>query len=191
MMNKVTIALTPKALRVIERTGDKAPLLAAIAQAMDLANQDTVAHISKVRMRGNDWKPFPPEAHKLGIRSGRLYKSLHHSPAVVAGDQVVSTIGSNVVYAGVHEFGFRGTVTVKAHTRKRVSFVRASAWWWDKPVKVGRKRMIRIENDQSVRSHSRRMNMPARAPIWHGIQDNQARVSKIVSNAIVQWGDSL
>lgn len=80
-------------------------MLAAMVVAMDLQNQATIAHISSKRMRGNNNKPFPAALGILGIRTSHLMKSLRASKATVAAEKINSSIGTNVSYAGVHEFG--------------------------------------------------------------------------------------
>lgn len=69
------------------------------------------------------------------VSSGRLKRSIRK--ILVTTDMVV--IGSDVPYAQIHNDGFRGCETVKAHKRKD---------------KSGRKK--------DVRSHTRNMNMPRR-----------------------------
>lgn len=61
-------------------------------------------------------------------------------------------VGTNVEYAAVHEYGFDGNVTIKAHTR-RAPARRGAA-------KRGKKAATGIAN---VRSFTRHMRMPKRA----------------------------
>lgn len=53
----------------------------------------------------------------LHVRTGTLRRSINRVVEKV-GDGAIATIGTNVSYAGVHEFGFDGDVSVKAHVRK-------------------------------------------------------------------------
>lgn len=95
----------------IKITGDAAARLkditprmkTAIAGAMDLENELTVGHIVEQRLTGAG--PFPPEQGKLGVRTGRLRRSLRPSKARIVGGTIISAIGSNVKYAGIHETG--------------------------------------------------------------------------------------
>ena len=65
------------------------------------------------RTGGNPSKPFDPP----NKQTGRLYKSITSvtevTPAVVS-----VLVGTNVEYARALEYGFAGTVPVKAHSRK-------------------------------------------------------------------------
>lgn len=54
-------------------------------------------------------KKAPPVAGILTSRTGRLRRSIHHTPArweiLNGANQVSSTVGTNVVYAATHELG--------------------------------------------------------------------------------------
>jgi phage gpG-like protein len=64
--------------------------------------------------------PFPVADAKLGRVTGRLRQSITSTkPQIHTGSNEVSMgFGSNVKYFGVHEFGFSGSVQVRAHQRK-------------------------------------------------------------------------
>jgi phage gpG-like protein len=156
----IRIPIPPELESVIRRLRDDEGLGRALVPAMDRQNQAAIAHISKFRMRGNNKQPWPASMGILGIRTARLWKSLRASQAVATGAHVSSGIGTNVQYAGAHEFGFNGTVQVAPHTRKKTR----------REVIFGKRRVVR-KGDTGVRGHSRKMNMPARAPITRGIQD--------------------
>ena len=70
-------------------------LLKRIAREEDLQNELTIGHVRADYLRGQ----------VLNVRTGRLIKSVNRIPARIAGNAIVSSIGSNVVYAGIHEFG--------------------------------------------------------------------------------------
>src|SRR5437879_1550606 len=57
-----------------------------------------------------------PRPGKLGIKTGRLIKSIV-SEVSPSERGVVGRVGTNVVYAPFHEFGFHGAQEVRAHTR--------------------------------------------------------------------------
>ena len=78
-------------------------MLGDIAKGMQKANVMLVSRIQAERLTGQG--PFPVEEHKLGVRSGRLRGSLHAGGVTIADNRVESSIGSNVKYAAVHEFG--------------------------------------------------------------------------------------
>src|SRR4051812_17109033 len=77
----------------------------SIARALDEQNELTVGHIQETKLS----KRGPTT---LGVIHNRLRLSVHRALAVVKGNTIDSAIGSNVVYAGVHEFGFDGEVQV-------------------------------------------------------------------------------
>lgn len=144
------------------------------------------------------WAPLAPSTirsnpriygagHKLLIRSGRLLNSIHATPSPGG-----VTIGTNLPYAAVHQFGSRdrqggfgprtlaqhgATADVKAH-----SYLRRTA-------KLGTgklgNRKRRIEGPRNaitvnVRSHSRHQNIPARPYLVFRPEDPGA-IQKLVS----------
>jgi phage gpG-like protein len=90
----------------------------------------------------------------LHRRTGQLSNSVTNK--VVEGPETVSAVvGANTPYAGIHEYGFSGTVMVSAHSRmvtmvfgKRVS-----------------------PREIFVRAHSARMNLPERSYMRTGLRD--------------------
>lgn len=84
----------------------------------------------------------------LRNRTGRLRRSIHKSDVVDSGNEISGTVGTNVQYAAVHEYGFAGTVTVKAHMR-----MIKQAWG----------KALKNPHEVSVRSHGRQVNLPERS----------------------------
>lgn len=82
----------------------------------------------------------------LNRRTGRLSRSIFGRTSSSA-DSVSAEIGTNVVYAKVHEFGFQGTVSVPAHERMQT-------------MAFGRSIQARMV---TVRAHPMRMNLPERS----------------------------
>ncbi len=58
------------------------------------------AWIKKNRLSG-------PRPRILGVKSGRLRSSISFSPATQNGNEYSTKIGTNVIYAPIHEFGGR------------------------------------------------------------------------------------
>lgn len=83
----------------------------------------------------------------LQVKTGRLRRSINQAVRQES-DRVVGTVGTNVVYARPHEFGFQGVVTVKEHLRRTVS-----------------------GKDVTVRSHSMQMNLPERSFLRTALQE--------------------
>lgn len=168
------IQFSPQALRVLQRL-DRAPveLQARLVRVMDEQNQYTVAHVQLryLSKRGPD---------TLGVISNRLRGSLWAAPARVVGGKLITSIGSNVAYAGVHEFGFVGTVQVKAFTRENRALdvyrvVRLQGEFDMATGRINRRARVKREKVASgvsrVRAHSRHVHFAERAPIRRGIAD--------------------
>lgn len=190
MMPPINISLTPAAAALARRISDRAGLLRAMAREIDTQMNLTIAHISTKRMRGNNGKPFPVSEHKLGIRSALLVKSLRASKARISGDTITSSIGSNVKYAGIHEFG--GTIkrvllagSVRLRTDRRGNLVRRGR---NGKLVVFAKRSHK--NAVSVAYHGGKryeVHIPARAPITHGIRDRLAEIGTSLSKAVFNF----
>jgi len=56
----------------------------------------------------------------LSVRTGTLRRSINRQVEEQA-SSVIATVGTNVRYAAAHEYGFSGTVQVKAYTRRTPS----------------------------------------------------------------------
>ncbi len=164
-MSSVVINFTPPDLLERMRNAPRV-ILPAIARAMDEQNLLTIGHISRTRMHGQG--PYPESEHRLGVRSGRLWKSLHASKARVTGFGVQSAIGSNIKYAGIHEFGGE----IKPH---RIVPRSAKALRF----KLGGKTIF-ARSVQHPGAH-----YPARAPIYHGIKDRAQEMGAAFSQAAV------
>lgn len=103
---------------------------------------EMVAVAQQERFQGKG--PFPVAAKKLGVRTSRLWRSLHAEPARTVGNGITGKIGSNVEYFAAHELGFAGTVSVRAHLRKK----------------------------QTVRAHTRKVIIPKREPLMAAIREH-------------------
>jgi hypothetical protein len=128
------------------RCRDQAGLLGALATRMDLLNEAAVDDIQMKR-----FSRMGPES--LGVRTSRLRTSIRPSKAVVSGNAVLSTIGSNVKYLGIWEHGG----TIRAHDIVGT----------DKPLRfaIGGKILFRWKVHQPARE------VAAKAPLRRGIED--------------------
>jgi phage gpG-like protein len=189
MIPAITITLPPDTLAVLARVQawPKA-LTRAVIKALNLENEITVGHIQRTRASGKG--PFPVSEGKLGVDTHRYRGSLRRSLAVASGGSIVSAIGTNIAYAGAHEFGFSGPVKVPAHTRRRFGqFTTGGVAVFDPRtgrIKKSRKRVIELQTgSHQVKAHTRQLKIPARAPIQRGIADRLPAYSTALSNAIV------
>jgi len=142
-------------------------MLTAIRRGMSRAAQLTAADITRQRLTGKG--PFPVAAHQLGVRSGRLRKSLRATPAVISGMEVRTSIGSKVRYAAAHEFGFKGKVPVKSHQRT---------------IKKAFGVKLKAASTHTVKAHQRVVNIPERAPIRTGIEENLPTFSNEITREV-------
>jgi phage gpG-like protein len=88
----------------------------------------------------------------LQVRTGRLRRSINIK-VDDSGTKVVGTVGTNVEYAAVHEYGFHGAVTVREHLRRTVS---------------GKQSL--------VRAHQMQMNVPEKSFLRSALQDMQPQI---------------
>jgi len=162
----VKIELTEEAkatLRAVERLPETA--IVEIAKAMKLQTALTISHIQ------SDYLSFPKQQPPVdvGLRriTGRLFQSLHAFAPEVSGQTVSNSIGDNVVYARIHEFGGR----TSAH---------------DIRPKVGKALRFQLGQRMAFAKvvHHPGSEIPARAPIQHGITDRLDDYAKAVSDAI-------
>ena len=130
-------------------------MLASIRRGMDRGASLVTGKIIRARLTGQG--PFAISAHQLGVRSGRLRKSLRATPAVITGSDISTSIGSPVSYAATHEFGFKGKVPVKPHQRT---------------IKSAFGQKLKTASTHPVKAHVRAVNIPERRPIRTGIEEN-------------------
>lgn len=127
-----------------------------VAAAMDSQNQLSIGHITarKLSSRGPS---------TLGVVTGRLRGSVRATKASASASGVESSIGTNVKYAGAHEYGSKPHV-IRPRSRK---FLRFS----------GRNGVVfaRFVNHPGT---------PARAPIGTGIAERRDNYSQALSKAI-------
>jgi len=175
----INIGLTPQAEALLARIRQLPQrALRGIARGLDQANQITIGVIQKEFLSYPKNGPTTPEG--LRVITNRLRGSIRASKAVISGDTVQASIGSNVKYAAVHEFGFNGTVMVGGHVRKRrvlKEFLTKTGKTTQRKVRVG---------DSIVAPHQRKMNLPARAPVRRGIIRNMDATKEIVSAAVIK-----
>lgn len=188
-MSQNTVQFTAATMRLLNRL-DHAPvaLKVSLGRAVDLENQLTVSHIAQryLSKRGPD---------TLGVVTNRLRSSLWAAKARVTGGVLLSAIGSNVSYAGVHEFGFDGPVKVRAFTRRnraldvyRVVRVEAVLNEDGSISRRARKsRQLAAQGVQRVRAHTRHAHYAERAPIRRGIADRMPAYGVALEKATLDY----
>lgn len=186
MSLQIQISLDPKSKLLFARLAN-APALAQqqLARAIDRENLFTVGRIQADRLSRRG-----PET--LGVITNRLRGSIRATKAVVtSGGGIHSSIGSNVVYAGIHEFGFEGGVTVKAHTRRIFEYAQGAATQVVFDSRTGRISRTKAPKRKStgviqVRTHTRKVKMPARAFIRRTIEARSGAYSVAIGAALTR-----
>jgi len=109
---EITEDVRPTLREIARRGRDMRPILSTIGQI----GVDAVEENFAAEGRPTRWRPRkrPRKGYKILTLSGRLRRSVHY--AVSGGNQV--SIGTNVVYASVHNRGYRGTQRVRGHQRR-------------------------------------------------------------------------
>lgn len=110
----------------------------------------------------------------LKVQSGRLRRSINYRTDETE-TGIEALVGTNVSYGRAHEFGFSGSVTVKAHLRTvRQAF--------------GRK--LRSAKKVEVRTHSRNVNLPERSFLRSSLREMRSeidsRIARVVADSIVR-----
>ena len=104
----------------------------------------------------------------LRVKTGRLRRSINSRTENIGDTNPSGTVGTNVAYARAHEFGFTGSVTVKAHLRTiKQAFGKAIA-----PTTV------------SVNGFSRKTVLPERSFLRTGLNDLQPVIASELKGAV-------
>lgn len=189
MIPQPQLSLTPASAALIASSSAwPVALTRNLVRELDRLNELTVGHIIEARATGAG--PFPVSEGKLGVISSRYRRAVRPSKAALSGSAITSAIGNNVRYAGAHEYGFTGTVQVKAHRAKNamVDVLQTSSGErverWESFGLRGKKKKIASGYVQ-VKAHAMRMHLPERAPIRRGIADELPKYTDGLSAAIV------
>ena len=170
-------------------------MLTAIARGMDKGLALALGKITRERFTGKG--PFPVGDRKLGVRSNRLRSSLRWNvtglpgqaggePSRIDGNTISGSMGSNVEYAGVHEYGFSGEVQVRSFRRgvSPTQFVKAGLGVLKGTRKLGKEAFKAALGMEQVRAHRRRMNVPERAPLRTGLADHGGTITAQIGAAL-------
>jgi hypothetical protein len=155
-------------------TGIPATVAPRLIRAMERAGWEIVGKAVKERFTGKG--PFPHSQNKLGVRSGRLRRSIRCTKPQVnlRTGEISMSFGSNLIYFAIHEFGMQGDVQVKGHTRRLVptgkvnSRGRLSKRYQErlkKKLAANHFEGAGLKTVAHVRPHKRRVKVPARAPL--------------------------
>jgi phage gpG-like protein len=178
--NAFDIEISGDAQALIPRLKDDPGLGRAIAREMDYQNQLTVAQIQRGHLSG------PTTDSSLSVRTNRLRGSVRASSAVATGTGVVSSIGSNVVYAAAHEFGAlihhpARSGSVRLRTDRNGQLLRNG----NLAIFAAGRHKRAVTRDYKAEAYD--VTIPARAPFGHGIADRAEEYGQGISSAIVNY----
>lgn len=149
-------------------SGIPASVAPRMIRAMERAGWEIVGKAVKERFTGKG--PFAASQNKLGVRSGRLRRSIRCTrPQVnLRTGEISMQFGSNVVYFAIHEFGMHADVQVKGHTRRLVNpgkLNRRGRLSKGYQERLKKKLASGGKTTAQVRPHKRKVKVPARAPL--------------------------
>lgn len=150
----------------------------AIAKTLDEQNQFTIGVIQRNYLSG------PRPAH-LGVITNRLRSSINAPPARNAWPEINSAIGTNVKYAGIHEFG--GTVkrVSKPGTVRLRTDAKGNLLMRGNLATFARAEHKRVREIAFAGGREYTITYPARPFIQPGIADRVPWYERELSNAVV------
>lgn len=115
----------------------------------------------------------------LHVRTGTLRRSINREVRYAGHGLIEGIVGTNVEYAAIHEYGFHGTETVRAHVRKirehskmylfgTASGMARTEMRWKRGKLTG--------GIANVKEHSRTVNMPERSFLRSTLKDFEQRI---------------
>src|ERR1700690_4061269 len=189
----VRIELTQEAQDILRHVTDMPQsMMVDIAKGMDRANLWMVSRIQVERLTGVKQGPFPVEEHRLGERTGRLKNALHPSEVTIADNRAESSIGDNVKYAAIHEFGgvihhTARTGTARLATNKHGELLRQFGF----PHLAKFAKRGKPAKEVAYQAGEYDVNMPERAPVRTGIREHLQEYGVMVSAAIEESWDKM
>ena len=136
---------------IAQLAGSSAALMGDLKTAVDRLSIMVQGHVKDRKLSGQ----------VLHVQTGTLRRSINRK--VILGDtSVLAQVGTNVRYAAVHEYGFKGSVSVRSYTRSTAS-----------------------GGATTVRGHSRRMDMPMRSFLRSTLADDAAEIRTTLRAAAV------
>lgn len=103
------------------------------------------------------WKPSKKKKGSTLIDSGRMRAG---TTARMSSEGVV--VSNAMPYANIHNEGFKGKVSIKAHPRNKYSKTKIGTGKLTKTGKERKKTVTFKSGESSIKSHSRKVNIPRR-----------------------------
>lgn len=104
----------------------------------------------------------------LNVRTGNLRRSIHQR-VTNTGSAVIGEVNTNVRYGAAHEYGFAGTVNVKASLRQ---------------VRQAFGRPLKSPRYVQIRAHSRNVNLPERSFLRSALRDMKPEIEADLRNSV-------
>lgn len=104
----------------------------------------------------------------LNVRTGNLRRSIHQR-VTNTGSAVIGEVNTNVRYGKAHEYGFSGTVNVKASLRQ---------------VRQAFGRPLKSPRYIQVRAHSRNVRLPERSFLRTALRDIKPEIEADLRNSV-------
>ena len=104
----------------------------------------------------------------LNVRTGNLRRSIHQR-VTNTGSAVIGEVNTNVRYGMAHEYGFAGTVNVKASLRQ---------------VRQAFGRPLKSPRYVQVRAHSRNVRLPERSFLRTALRDLKPEIEADLRNSV-------
>ena len=118
----------------------------------------------------------------LHRRSGRLSGSIHHAILDLT-NAIYAFVGTNVKYGGYHEYGYKGTVNVKAHMRR----TRAEQFLFTRGARKGEINEARTKRVQKakaatvqVKAHTREVDYGGNPFLRPALKEKQDFISESI-----------
>ncbi|MCL2658771.1 MAG: HK97 gp10 family phage protein [Betaproteobacteria bacterium] len=119
----------------------------------------------------------------LNVRTGRLRRSIDQ--VVVEQDGgIVGVVSTDVEYAHAHEYGFEGTVTVKAHLRRSREQMRKAIIGKSGFETKRSKKKWAGKGETLVRSHSRTMNISERSFLRSALHEMESEIRQDMRQSV-------
>lgn len=115
----------------------------------------------------------------LHVRSGTLRRSINQRVEEKAGG-IFGYIGTNVEYAGAHEYGFKGVVSIKEHVRREKKVI-SPKYNKKKDVWIVRKKLTGFST--IVSAHTRQMTLPERSFLRSTLMDYASKLKEGMTQA--------
>ncbi|HEX9046099.1 MAG TPA: hypothetical protein VF988_03655 [Verrucomicrobiae bacterium] len=184
-----------------QKIADVKGLALALVKTMDTLNEETVHYLGQRYAHRPATEPVSMDA--LRTISGRLFQAYRRNEAAINSDgNITSSIGNNMVYAAIHEFGGQTKAhDIVARNAKALAFNPGTGKFFSaqdfmQAIKGTRGNNRKIKTDLFVQEngiifrrkvHHPGSDIPARAPIQRGIEDRLPEYGKALSKAATDF----